>query len=343
MQPVKIAIIGFGGIARAHYVGYTTLLEKNTPISIVAAVDINPAQFERELRTNIEGKTIKLDPSVHRYTSVDDLLANEDFDMADICLPSYLHCSYSVKMLNAGKHVLCEKPMALSTEECQKMIDASRKNGRQLMVAQCLRLANNYRYLKKVMEDGTLGKLKQLYMERMCALPSWGFENWFQNADKSGGCILDTHIHDVDITRYYLGDPQAVSTVAYDEDMRWQVQHTRLHYPDLTVVINGSWGETRGTPFRSGFRAVFEHGTLLSQPGDRVQVWREGEEPYIADVGAVDMYEAEIAYFIETIRNNLTNEHNPPESAARSVLLIEALRRSAALGGEKIAYVPIEF
>ncbi len=342
MKKLKIAILGFGGIARAHYVGYTSLLAKNAPIEIVAALDINPAQFERELRTNIEGKTIKLDPSVRRYTDVEELLANEEFDMADVCLPSYLHCEYSVRMLDAGKHVLCEKPMALSSAECQKMLEASRKNGKKLMIAQCLRFGGEYRYLKKTIEDGSLGRLKQLYMERMCALPAWGYENWFQNADKSGGCILDMHIHDVDIARYFLGEPQAVSCVCYDEDMRWQVQNTRLHYPDLTVIIDGSWGETRGTPFRSGYRATFERGTLLTQPNDAVQVWRENEPPFTADIENVDMYEEEILFFAESILNDTENTINPPESAARSVNLIEALRESSARGGEKIAYTPNE-
>ena len=343
MNKLKIAILGFGGIARAHYVGYTELLEKNAPIEIVAALDINLAQFERELRTNIEGKTVRLAPEIHRYTDVDELLANEEFDVADVCLPSYLHCEYSVKMLNAGKHVLCEKPMALSSEECQKMIDAARKNGKRLMVAQCIRFSNDYRYLKKTVESGTLGRLKQLTMERMCALPSWGFENWFQNAEKSGGCILDMHIHDVDFARFLLGEPEAVSCICYDEDMRWQVQNTRLHYPNLTVIIDGSWGETRGTPFRSGYRATFAHGTLVTLPGDKVMVYPEDEAPYEAEIEDADMYAEEILFFVNSILGDTENEINPPESAASSVHLIEALRESAARGGEKISYTTKSF
>lgn len=343
MKKIKVAILGFGGIARAHYAGYLQLLDKKAPISVVAVLDCDPLQFDRPLRINIEGEQVRLDSSIHTYTDVDMLLANEDFDMADICLPSYLHKEYTVKMLRAGKHVLCEKPMALSSSECEEMIAASHESGKRLMVAQCLRFSPAYLYLKRCVEDGRFGKVKSLFMNRLCALPKWSFENWFQKTEKSGGCILDMHIHDVDMARAMFGEPQAVSTVSYGYDMDWQMENTRLFFSSVIAVINGSWDEASSTPFVSDFRAGFEKATLVKSADGILTVFPEEGEPFVPELEKLDMYAGEIEYFVNTILNGIPNTVNPPQSAAQSVRVIEALRESAALGGEKINYIPYNF
>ena len=160
---------------------------------------------------------------------------------------------------------------------------------------------------------------------------------WFFERHKGGGALFDQHIHDVDMARFLLGDPQAVSTVAYDNVSRWAFESTRLFYPDVVPVINGSWSETKGTPFRGDFYAVFERATLSTRDG-KLRVYPMDGESYEPSPDGIDMYAAEIRYFADTILNDLSNTVNPPESAAESVRVIEALRRSAAQGGEKIAY-----
>ena len=337
MDKIKVAIIGFGGIARAHYSGYRLLETLGAPIAPVAVFDCNPLQFERELKINTEPRPVKLDPEIRRYTDLEAILENETFDIADICLPSYLHKEYSVRLLRAGKHVLCEKPMALSSEECEEMLLASRESGKRLMIAQCLRFDPSYRYLKEAIDNGTYGKLLRLEMNRLSAHPVWGYENWFADTQKSGGCILDMHIHDVDIARFFFGEPEAVSTVAYDGISRWVFENTRLYFRDIVPVINGSWAETRGTPFVGSFYAVFEKAALYTSGGE-LFVHPEGGEASVIKPEGIDMYAAEIEYFANTVMHDLPNDMNPPESAAESVRVIEALRKSAALGGEKIAY-----
>ncbi len=337
MKKIKIAMIGFGGIARAHYAGFLDLKEKNAPVSVVAAFDCNPAQFERMLRINIGPDPVKLDPSIHTYTDVEALLANEEFDVADICLPSYLHKEYAVKFLRAGKHVLCEKPMALSSDECEEMLAAARESGKQLMIAQCLRFDPEYLFLKKVMDENRFGALKRIEMNRLCAHPEWGFEHWFEDTAKSGGCILDMHIHDLDMARFLFGEVQALSAVTTDGVTRWETVNTRLHFKDVTAVINGSWGETRGTAFVGSYYAVFEQASVYTDAG-KLYVHPNGGEAEEIHPEGIDMYAREIEYFAETLLGLHANDVNPPESAAESVRVVEALRKSAALGGEKLPY-----
>lgn len=330
MKEVKCAIIGFGGIARAHAAGYRVLAEEGAPVRLVAVCDIDPQKFGGELKINVDTGKGTLPADCETYTSVDEMLASADFDMADICLPTYLHKEYAVKMLKAGKHVLSEKPMALNYADCLEMVETAKETGRRLMIGQCLRFNAAYSFLKACCEDGRYGKLRHLSMARLSALPTWGFENWFQITEKSGGCITDMHIHDVDMARYLLGEPKAVSTMAWNGTVKWQTQNTRLFYDDCTVVIDGSWDEVKGTPFHSSFRARFERGEVISLKGGSLTVYPEDGEAFEPELPATNHMAEEIRYLAGLIMDeDAVNEKNPPESAAATIRLIEYLRESA--------------
>ena len=239
-------------------------------------------------------------------------------------------------MLNAGKHVLCEKPMALSTEQCDEMIAAAERSGKRLMIGQCLRFHNAYSYLKDCTDNKNFGKLKNLYMYRRSAQPRWGYEHWFEKTDKCGGCILDMHIHDIDMARYLLGEPDAVSCIAYDATVRWSVENSRLYYKDVMVVADGSWDESPKSSFNCGFRARFENAQIIYD-GCEVTVYPDVEETFKPELPKTNHMAEEIRYFASTILDqSKLNEKNPPESARATVSLIEKLRLSAEKGGEII-------
>lgn len=92
-------------------------------------------------------------------TDMDDMLKNEQLDFVDIALPTYLHAEASIKAMEAGFHVLCEKPMALDSRQCQEMIAASQRTGRTLMIAHCLRFWPEYECLKAAVDDGRYGRV----------------------------------------------------------------------------------------------------------------------------------------------------------------------------------------
>lgn len=329
MKEVKCAIIGFGGIARAHAAGYRILAEEGAPVRLVAVCDIDPQKFGGELKINVDTGKGTLPADCATYTSVDEMLASADFDMADICLPTYLHKEYAVKMLKAGKHVLSEKPMALNYADCCEMVETAKETGRRLMIGQCLRFNAAYSFLKACCEDGRYGKLYRLSMERLSPLPTWGFENWFQSTERGGGCLTDMHIHDVDMVRYLLGEPKAASTLAWDGTVKWQFENTRLVYDDGIAVINGSWDEAPGIPFKATCRARFERAEVLLE-GGKVTVYPVGGESFEASLPATNHMAEEIRYLAGLIMDEgAVNEKNPPESAAATIRLIEYLRESA--------------
>lgn len=335
MKEIRVALIGFGGIARSHAKGYARLAAEGEALRLVAVCDVNPERFTAAVSMNLgTGKTV-LPEGVHTYTDVEELLANETFDMADLCLPTDLHKEYAIRLMEAGKHVLSEKPMALSSAECDEMLAVARKTGMRLMIGQVLRFNASYLYLKECVESGRFGAVRHAFLHRLCGLPRWGYQRWFEDDRRSGGCLLDTHIHDVDMARYLFGEPYAVSTVSIDGDMRWQAQNTRLYYDRILVSINGSWDEASTVPFNAGFRVRFEKASVILENGT-LTVYPEGEgEPYTPEIPATDPMTEEIRVFASLVRDpSLPNERNTPESARQSVYLVEHLFESAKRNGE---------
>ncbi len=336
MKKTRVAMIGFGWIAKSHRSAYEQLKREGAPVELVAVCDIDEKRFTTASATNL-GTEKKADLSgIATYTDVDQMLAEVDFDMADICIPSYLHRNMAVKMMRAGKDVLSEKPMALCTEDCMEMIRVSKECDRRLMIGQCLRFEPSYLYLKKCIDEGTFGRLKNLFMDRLSVYPTWGFENWFSDTEKSGGCIMDLHIHDIDMARFLLGEPKAVSAVAYDGISRWQVINTRLFYDGVTVIANGSWDEASTVKFSAGFRARFENASVILA-ADGVTIYPDSGTPYQPELPHANRMAEEIRSIaaMSADRTKVCTA-NPPESAAKSVTLVEKLRESIALDGANI-------
>ena len=124
--------------------------------------------------------------------------------MVDVCLPTDLHAEVTVAALEAGKHVLCEKPMALTVAECDRMVAAAKASGRFLMIAHCIRFWPEYIALKEIVDSGQYGKVTSALFRRISGLPKWS--EWFPNPQRSGGAILDLHIHDVGLYQLPAGD-----------------------------------------------------------------------------------------------------------------------------------------
>ncbi len=339
MREVRVAMIGYGGIAKSHKKAYEELEKEGVPVKLVAICDINKEQFTSNTETNLGAESgISLE-GINLYTDLDEMIAKEDFELTDICLPSYLHREYTVKMLRAGKHVQCEKPMALTAEDCAIMIKTAEEESKRLMVGQCLRYAPHYLYAKKCIDENTFGKVKAVCMERLSALPEWGFENWFQKTECSGGCAMDLHIHDVDMVRFLFGDPVSVSAVAYDKVTKWQYINSRFYYGDEKVITaTGSWDEPESKGFSAGFRIRFEKASLVSD-SKGLTVYPDEGKPYKPDCGNQNYMTEELRSIATLVADpELQNTVNPPESAMKSVALVTALCKSADNGGEKVDF-----
>ena len=334
MKKIRVALIGFGGIARIHNNAYRQLEREGYPVRLVAVCEKNVESVRRSVTINLGNDTEALADSVRVYADADELLKNEEFDLADICLPTFLHKDMSIKFLNEGKHVICEKPMALSSSDCAEMVSAARENRLRLMIGQCLRFDHCYLYLKKCFEEKPFGELKHMTMHRLSEYPRWSPA--FADLERTGGCILDTHIHDIDVARMIFGEPKSVSALAYNKMPFCQVVNSRLDYEGFSVIADCCWDESREKPFEAGFRAIFEEATVVCD-GEKIKIFMNGKEPYIEELVPTDRIKDEIVEICRLIFDEGADDsQNPPESACESVKLIERLKESASLGGKQI-------
>lgn len=334
---LNVALIGFGGITAVHRSAYAHLAEKGKA-RLVCACDTDPAAFEKKITINL-GTTTEAEKNIRFYTDLEEMLAKEEIDVADVCLPTFLHAEMTEKLLRRGYHVLCEKPMALTSVECGRMLRAAKESGKELMIGQCVRFFPAYNYLKEAVGENRFGALLSAAFQRLSPPPLWGWENWFMNPARSGGCITDLHIHDVDVIRYIFGEPDAVSCRASTSICLYDSVHTSLFYGSAPVLAVGDWTMT-GVPFEASYRVCFEKATVILA-GGRVTVFpKDGTEPYQPEIPAADGYEAEIEYFCDVIAGDRENTKNPAVSAARTLCLIEHMRKSISKNGAVIPFTP---
>ncbi|MEE1026393.1 MAG: Gfo/Idh/MocA family oxidoreductase, partial [Acutalibacteraceae bacterium] len=202
MEKLKIAIIGCGGINKAaHYPGYELI----DNAEIVACCDILPDRVEEYAKER----------NIPFYcTDYKEILKLDYVDAVDICTPNYLHSIIAVDALNAGKHVFCEKPDAVSVEETEKMKAAAEKNGKVLMVMRNNRWRATAQFLKQYIESGKMGDVyaARCGWVRRRGIPGRG--GWFTTkAQSGGGPLIDLGVHMIDLTMYLMGNPTPVSVV----------------------------------------------------------------------------------------------------------------------------------
>ena len=332
---LRAAIIGFGGIARTHRQGYANLKAQGK-VELVCACDINPDAINRRIVINIDGENNELDENIRFYTDLDEMLGKEQLDFVDICAPSFLHAELTKRVLAYGIHVLCEKPMSLNFSECEEMIEAARDAGKELMIGQCLRFYPAFDYLREAIADGRFGKVTGAFFSRLSSPPVWGWENWFMNPERSGGCITDLHIHDVDLIRYLFGEPEAVSCRATTSICVNDTVHTSFFYGDTPITAIGDW-TLKGVPFQASCRIDFELATVTYGPPLTVYP-KNGGKPYDVELSGVNGYQGEIDYFCDVIQGKIKNEKNPATSAAATVRLVERMRESVNQGGKILSF-----
>ena len=272
-KKLKVGIIGVGagtGVARLHLPGW----KDNPYAELVALCDVNP-QFLAD-----RGK----DWGVSRlYERVEDLLADKEIDAVDICVPNMWHRSVTVAALDAGKHVMCEKPLAPTADEIHAMIEARDRNKRMLMTAQHFRFDHRALALKAEIDKGVLGDVyhARSWMLRRAAAPCR--TSFTLKANSGGGPCIDIGVHILDLTLWMMGHPKPVAVSG--------VTHARLHkHPQGFSIWGGAlpkeWDVEEFAAamvrFDNGASLVLEVSWLLHHkvPGDKaddMQMWLYGE------------------------------------------------------------------
>ncbi|HEU4754310.1 MAG TPA: Gfo/Idh/MocA family oxidoreductase [Armatimonadota bacterium] len=198
MARLGIGIIGSGGIARnAHMPGYKTM--EGEGVRILAVADANP-DVAREAAEQFDVP--------HRFTDYRELLAMDEIQAVSICTPNYLHMQPTIDALEAGKHVLVEKPLAMNAAEGKAMVDAAHRTGKKLQVGFMKRFEAGAQALKRFVDAGEMG---EIYFARAQAMRRRGIPGWgvFTQKDKQGGGpLIDIGVHILDLTLWLMGHPK---------------------------------------------------------------------------------------------------------------------------------------
>lgn len=200
MSKLKMAVIGTGGISNEHIRGYI----KNPNTEVYAFCDINPER----LKNMAEEYGV---PSERCFTDKDEMLkALPEIDAVSVCTWNSAHAQCSIAALNAGKHVICEKPMAMNAHEAEEMLAAAKRNNKLLMIGFVRRHGNDCKVVKDYIDTGFFGDLyyaKATYLRR-----NGNPGGWFGDKSRSGGGpLIDLGVHVIDLVRYLFGNPKPVS------------------------------------------------------------------------------------------------------------------------------------
>lgn len=327
---LKAGIVGFGGLGHGH----ADNLAKMRDVTIAAVCDIRADQLKaKKIAINVATGQRRFDISTCRtYSSIDAMLASEKLDFVVAALPTDLHAPLAIKALDAGCHVFSEKPMALTSAACDAIIRAARRNRRQFMTGQCLRFWPDYEFLRKAIKSGRHGRLTGLFMERIGGMPRWSSHNWMGDHRRSGGGILDLHLHDADWCLYALGKPRRIWAAGTRGPSGGIDDVTAVwDYGDLHATIRCSW---MAQGFTMGFRALFEHGAIEMgmAPDPALRVIRNGKAAKVKLTGP-NGYISEMRYFIDCIKGRKRNTTCTPASTRDSIRMVELERESIRRDG----------
>lgn len=198
MSSLKVGVIGVGGIARVHMPGW----EASPHTEVIAGADLSHEALDHWSKQWNVSKT---------YVNSDDLINDPDIDIIDVCTPNMYHTELTIAALEAGKHVICEKPLAPTPADVQRMIDARDKSGKMLMTAQHFRFSGKSKALKAEIDAGALGEIyhARSWMLRRTAIPTrLGF---LLKKHSGGGATIDIGVHILDLTLWFMGNPKPVS------------------------------------------------------------------------------------------------------------------------------------
>jgi len=189
---IRVGILGFGFMGKMHFNCY----KANKNALIVAICDADKQKIESGEGTtgNINGAEQAVDLSgLELYTDFDKILKEANLDALSITLPTFLHKEFTIKALEAGVNVLCEKPIAINLSECEAMISAAQNSGKVLQIGHCVRFWPEYAKTKQLVASGQYGKVLAASFRRLSAPPVWSWQGWLLKESSSGGAIFDLH------------------------------------------------------------------------------------------------------------------------------------------------------
>ncbi len=336
-NPVGVGIVGLGFMAATHLKAYRQI------DGYRIATLCNPSgrnldgDFSKVVGNVGSTEPLKLDMSqVKASRSFTEMLADPAVQLVDICAPTHTHPELAIAALRAGKHVLCEKPLARTAELAREIAGAAGKANAFLMPAMCLRFSPEWAWVKKAVEEKTYGRCLAARFRRVAQPPGWG-QKFFLNGNLSGGALLDLHIHDTDFVQFCFGRPRGVFSTGFSK-VSGAIDHVVTQYQvagGASVSAEGSWAMTEGFGFNMSYTVIFENATAdydIARGTDALKLFEQGLEPRTLKLEGKDGYVGELKYLLECIRSSRPPSAVTAQDGVSAVEICEAEEQSVKTG-----------
>ncbi len=248
------------------------------------------------------------DPSITAaYAEPIELLEDPRIRGVHICTPTDTHVEFAVKALEAGKHVLIEKPVAVAPSDVRRVMDAAERAGRLCMPAMCMRFWPGWAWVRERIVNGEYGAVRSATFHRLGTPPSWSPE-FYRDSDRTGGALVDLHIHDADFIRWCFGEPDEVVSTGSTNHLSTIYRYAQ---GPGHVVAEGGWGLSPGFGFRMRYTIAFDCATAEFDLGrtPTVMLYRDGKAEPI-EFPPESAYHLEIEHFV----NEVGRWEDPPRS-----------------------------
>ena len=353
MEKIKIGIIGTGNISRSHFKGYSS----NPNVEIYALCDIH------EGRLKTAGKEFGVE---RLYTNLDEMLALPELDAVSVTTWNSEHAPVTIAALKAGKHVMCEKPMATNVEDAKAMLEAAKESGKHLQIGFVRRFGNDAEVLKDLIENGFFGDIyyaKASYLRR-----NGNPEGWFGDKSRSGGGpLVDLGVHVIDLVRYLEGNKKPVSV--YGATFQKLLNRPNLKTPKGYYSASRSENDICNVEDLATALIRFEDGSVLSVEASFSLNIKKGSGAielfgtkggakldgatldltsetlnYMTDMTLSecktamggDAYQKEVDHFVECIKDRTLVCQAPAEDGVTLMKILCAIYESAASGHEVV-------
>lgn len=310
---INVGVIGLGFMGRTHIGAYQAARRDGYPVRLVAVSDRDESRLSGQAQqggnAELSAATERLfDPAeVRGFTDALALIADPDVHLVSICTHTDTHVDLALAAIGAGKHVLCEKPVAVASADVRRLADAAARARTLCMPAMCMRFWPGWTFLRDAVRSKAYGKVRSATFTRLGSPPDWG-RDFYADMNRTGGPLVDLHIHDTDFVRYIFGVPRAVSSVG-------SLAHvtTQYHYdPSVAehVVAEGGQDMAPGFGFRMRYTVAFEHATAdfdIARAGSPLELCRDGKREAVA-LPTGTGYDGQVRHLLDAISVQASND-----------------------------------
>lgn len=322
-----VGVIGYGVMGRTHAAAYQRLRASGLPVEVLGVashrVGGDPGSATRGNLDAMRGDESSLPPSAARYPTAEALLSDPAIQAVSITTWTESHVPLALAALAAGRHVLVEKPVALTSGEVERLA-AAVPPGLVCLPAFCMRYWPGWPWLREQVRTGALGRLSSLHLRRVGEPPSWA-PAFYGDPARSGGALMDLHIHDADFVRWCFGDPVRINAMG----TRGHVT-TRYHFADGPdeVVAEGGHLPVPGLGFQMRYLAVFDGGVAtFTHDGTPPLLLTRGNRVEPVPIPTETAYELQARHFVELCLGTATE---PPRATLADAVAVTRLLEEEA-------------